>query len=105
MRLTRLIIGFLVVLVAVLIIAGEQLSGASADAVVNARMATVRAPIAGAIEMEQRSLGSPVADGEMLARMQRPRVEAQWLVVNERWLTLACHVHRSTRQGAGLSRR
>ena len=31
MRFTRLIIGFLVIVVAILVIAGEQLSGASAD--------------------------------------------------------------------------
>ena len=38
MRFTRLIIGFLIIVVALLIIAGEQLSGASGDAVINARI-------------------------------------------------------------------
>ncbi|HEV7416987.1 MAG TPA: HlyD family efflux transporter periplasmic adaptor subunit [Tianweitania sediminis] len=70
MRFTRLIIGFLVILLAVAVIAGEQMAGASADAVVNARLTTVRAPIAGQLTSERRALGSAVAEGESLGRIQ-----------------------------------
>ena len=45
MRIARLLIGVIVILVAGWIIVGEQMSGASANAVVNARISTVRAGI------------------------------------------------------------
>lgn len=70
MRLTRLIIGFLVILIAVLVIAGEQLSGASADAVINARLTTIRAPVAGRLTLKTRPLGSRVSEGEALGSVQ-----------------------------------
>ncbi|VVT04822.1 HlyD family efflux transporter periplasmic adaptor subunit [Rhizobium sp. EC-SD404] len=66
MRYTRLIVGFAVILGALYIIFAEQLSGASADAVVNAQVTTVRAPIAGTLELPQRALGSAVDAGETL---------------------------------------
>ncbi|MCV0396381.1 MAG: HlyD family efflux transporter periplasmic adaptor subunit [Rhizobiaceae bacterium] len=75
MRLTRLIIGFLVILVAILIIAGEQLSGASTDAVINARTTTVRAPIAGRLALERRQLGSAVSSDEVLGLIRDQLVE------------------------------
>ncbi|MBX3573203.1 MAG: HlyD family efflux transporter periplasmic adaptor subunit [Mesorhizobium sp.] len=70
MRFTRLIIGFLVIFVAVAIIASEQLAGASADAVINARLTTIRAPIAGTLSSQRRPLGSKVALGEQLGSLQ-----------------------------------
>lgn len=75
MRLSRLIIGFLVILAAVLVIAGEQLSGASADAVINARVTTVRAPIAGKLQIQRRPLGSPVSLNEPLGSVRDPIVD------------------------------
>lgn len=75
MRLTRLIIGFLVILVAVLVIAGEQLSGASADAVINARLTTLRAPIAGTLSMQRRPLGSSLTTGESIASVRDTLVD------------------------------
>jgi multidrug resistance efflux pump len=75
MRLTRLIIGFLVIVVAIGIIASEQLAGASADAVVNARLTTVRAPIAGTLTSQRRALGTSVTSGESLGTLQDPLVD------------------------------
>lgn len=75
MRLTRLVIGFLLILGAVLVILGEQLSGASADAVINARLTTIRAPIAGTLSVERRPLGTRVQDGEELGSIQDPIVD------------------------------
>lgn len=66
MRFTRLIVGFTVILGALYIIFAEQLSGASADAVVNAQVTTIRAPIAGTLDMPQRALGAAVEAGEAL---------------------------------------
>ncbi len=70
MRLTRLVIGVLVILVAGFIIAGEQLAGASADAVINARLTTIRAPIAGSLGIERRPLGSTVTVEEALGSIR-----------------------------------
>lgn len=75
MRFTRLIIGFLVIVVAILVIAGEQLSGASADAVINARVTTVRAPVSGTLAAQRRPLGSAVAEKEQLGAIQDPLVD------------------------------
>ncbi|MGY6707052.1 MAG: HlyD family secretion protein [Rhizobiaceae bacterium] len=72
MRFTRLIIGGLIILVAGFVLIGEQLAGASADAVVNARMTTLRAPIAGEVSLQQRTLGSTLNRGEALGSISDP---------------------------------
>ncbi|MBC7739123.1 MAG: hypothetical protein H7245_18365, partial [Candidatus Saccharibacteria bacterium] len=51
MRYFRLVLGSLIIVLAVWLIVGEQMAGASADAVVNARLSMLRAPIAGTIDM------------------------------------------------------
>ncbi|MDX1822020.1 MAG: HlyD family efflux transporter periplasmic adaptor subunit [Paracoccaceae bacterium] len=70
MRYTRLIIGLLAVVFALWIIIGEQMSGASADAVVNAPVVTVRAPVAGNLRIQPRQLGSTVSRGEVIASIE-----------------------------------
>ncbi|WP_341213346.1 HlyD family secretion protein [uncultured Limimaricola sp.] len=67
MRLTRLLIGLVLVLVSVWVIVGEQMGGASANAMVNARLATLRAPLAGRVTMPDLALGATVRQGEELA--------------------------------------
>jgi hypothetical protein len=49
MRYSRLAIGLLLIVLTLWVTASEQMTGASADAVVNARLNTLRAPIAGTI--------------------------------------------------------
>ncbi|MBM3604872.1 MAG: HlyD family efflux transporter periplasmic adaptor subunit [Alphaproteobacteria bacterium] len=75
MKYGRLIIGLLAVVVGLWIIVGEQMSGASAGAVVNAPVVTVRAPVAGNLRMPTRQLGSRVAQGEVLASVENPIVD------------------------------
>ncbi len=75
MRLTRLIVGTALVLLAVWILIGEQLSGASADAVVNARLSTLQAPIAGEVALGARALGGRVQADEELGRITDPLVD------------------------------
>lgn len=75
MKYGRLIIGIVAVITALWIILGEQMSGASADAVVNAPVVTVRAPVAGQLQMAPRELGSRVSRGEVLASLQDPIVD------------------------------
>lgn len=75
MRLTRLVIGFFVILIAGFIIIGEQLSGTSSDAVINARLTTLQAPVAGTVEMDRRPLGSMVEENERLGTIENSRVD------------------------------
>ncbi|GGF74952.1 curli assembly protein CsgC [Paracoccus acridae] len=75
MKYGRLIIGIVAVITALWIILGEQISGASADAVVNAPVVTVRAPVAGHLQIAPRQLGSRVSRGEVLASIQDPLVD------------------------------
>lgn len=67
MKYLKFLVGLIVVVAALRIIVGEQLSGASADAVINARLTTVRTPIAGTLELGNRQLGTSVERGEVLA--------------------------------------
>lgn len=70
MRYLRLVIGGLIVVAALWVIIGEQMSGASANAVVNAEVVTLRAPVAGDLTVEDRVLGARVEQGEVLARVE-----------------------------------
>jgi multidrug resistance efflux pump len=76
MRYSRLVIGLIVIFLALWVIVSEQMAGASADAVVNARLSTLRAPVAGTITMPPRELGSSVTAGEELASVTDPLVDA-----------------------------
>ena len=75
MKVARLIFGTVICLVAIWIIVGEQLSGASADAVVNAQMSTLRTPIAGSVSLKQRALGARVIKDEELGSVTDPLVD------------------------------
>ncbi|SCY91807.1 HlyD family efflux transporter periplasmic adaptor subunit [Paracoccus tibetensis] len=75
MRYRRLLLGLLVIVVALWIIVGEQMSGASADAVVNAPVVTVRATVAGNLTVAPRQLGARVTSGEVLASIEDPVVD------------------------------
>jgi len=87
MKYGRLIIGILAVSAALWIIVGEQMAGASADAVVNAPVVTIRAPVAGNLKMAGRQFGSRVSRGEVLASIEDPlvdRVRLNDLLLEER---------------------
>jgi len=75
MKYTRLIAGAALIVGALWIIIGEQIAGASADAVVNARVVTVRAPTAGALTVDYRPLGSSIQKGEVVAAVEDPLVD------------------------------
>lgn len=67
MKTLRPVIGLVLVAGALWVIVGEQMSGVSADAVVNAPVVTVRSSTAGKLSMPKRPLGADVAKGERLA--------------------------------------
>ena len=67
MKYKRLFLGSLAIIIALWIIVGEQMSGASANAFINARLVTVRSDVSGQIGMDRRALGARVGQGEVLA--------------------------------------
>lgn len=69
MKYTRLLIGLFIVVAGLWILVGEQMSGASADAVVNAHVVTVRSDVAGVLTLPKRTLGSRVAKGDVIASL------------------------------------
>lgn len=75
MKYSRLLLGSLVIIIALWVIVGEQMSGTSANAFVNARLVTVRSDVAGKIEMSPRSLGAKVGEGEVVASVTDPLVD------------------------------
>ncbi|MFN4129698.1 MAG: HlyD family efflux transporter periplasmic adaptor subunit [Paracoccaceae bacterium] len=76
MRYSRLVIGFVLIVLALWVVVSEQMAGASADAVVNARLSTLRAPIAGTIVMQPRALGSSVSLREEIAAVTDSLVDS-----------------------------
>lgn len=75
MRYLRLLLGLGIIGFALWVIIGEQMSGASADAFVNASLTTVRAPVAGVLTIPDRALGSAVRQGEELGTISDPLVD------------------------------
>lgn len=75
MNIPRLVLGFVIICVALWVIVGEQISGASADAVVNAQLSTLRTGIAGTVSLDQRALGSRVEKGEDLGTVVNSLVD------------------------------
>ena len=76
MRFTRILVGVAVLVVAVWILVGEQLAGVSADAVINARLTSVRAPVAGDVTLAPLSLGARVRIGDSLGAVEDARADA-----------------------------
>ncbi|GHG11390.1 HlyD family efflux transporter periplasmic adaptor subunit [Paracoccus sp. KCTC 42845] len=75
MKYKRLILGSLAIILALWIIVGEQMSGATADAVVNAPVVTMRATVSGNLTVPARQLGARVTQGEVLASVEDPVVD------------------------------
>lgn len=69
------------------VLVGEQMAGVSANAMVNAQVVTVRAPVDGVLELRVRNLGSRVESGEPLGMVTDPRPDE--LRLTDQVLTLA----------------
>ena len=76
MRYLRLLVGVLIIGATLWVIVGEQMSGASANAFVNAQLTTVRAQIAGTLSLPGRPLGSFIERGDEVGTISDPRVES-----------------------------
>lgn len=75
MRSIKIIAGLTLVILALFVIFREQTAGVSADAFVNARISTIRAPIAGTLELVSRPLGARISRGDMLGTLSDPLVD------------------------------
>lgn len=69
MRYWRLLLGAIVIISATWVILGEQISGVSSDAVVNARLSTLRAPFSGQLDMPLRPFGEELAADQPVAAL------------------------------------
>ncbi|TDK31726.1 HlyD family efflux transporter periplasmic adaptor subunit [Rhizobium deserti] len=72
MKSLKVIVGLALVAVALFVIVEEQLAGASADAFINAQVTTLKAPIAGRLDLEQRPLGAQVKKGDPIGSIDDP---------------------------------
>jgi hypothetical protein len=75
MRIGRLFLGLVVILFALWVIIGEQITGVSSNAVVNARLSTLRTPIAGTLDLPMRPFGAVIYEGEELAALNDQLVD------------------------------
>lgn len=66
------------------LVVGEHLAGKSADAALNARLATLRAPLDGRLQLQVRTIGARVAAGETVLEIQDDRFDATRLTDLER---------------------
>lgn len=69
----RIIGGLLIAVVAAYLIVGEQLAGTSVDAVINAQVLILRAPIDGELHLTSHALGARIDAKEYLASVVDPR--------------------------------
>ena len=72
MKYSRLILGIAVLAACLWVLIGEQMTGASADAVVNAQVSVVRTETAGRVTLAPRTLGSRVSHDEVLGSVTDP---------------------------------
>lgn len=103
MRAIKIVAGLVFVFLAVFVIFKEQTAGVSADAFVNARITTTRAPIAGTFELVARPVGARISQGDTLGTISDPLVDDVRLsdLVQQRAAAQA-EVDRMAGTGTGL---
>ena len=77
------IVGLLAIIFALFIIVGEQLVGSSSNAYVNTRLATLRMPLEGTIQISTAPVGGRIAAGEVVGtatRMPNDDSEIAWIL-------------------------
>jgi multidrug resistance efflux pump len=75
MRSIKIVAGLVIVFLALFVVIREQTAGVSANAFINARVTTNRAPIAGTVELVPRPLGARISQGETLGTIADPLVD------------------------------
>jgi multidrug resistance efflux pump len=79
-RIVKALVGLGLVLAGLYVIVGEQLAGTSANAVVNAQVTVLRAPLDGEVNFVVRALGARLAPEEPVATIRDPRMDDSRLV-------------------------
>ena len=103
MRSAKIVAGLVIIIVALYVIVREQTAGVSADAFINARLTTTRAPIAGTFELVERPLGATVNAGDNLGSIVDPLVDDVRLADLElQKLVTRAEAERLTETSAGL---
>lgn len=72
MKIFKVIAGLLIVVTALYLLVGEQLRGASGNASINAQLTTIRAPIAGRLQLVSRALGARIAKNDPVGSVEDP---------------------------------
>lgn len=75
MRSIKIVAGLVIVFLALFVVIREQTAGVSANAFINARVTTNRAPIAGTVKLVPRPLGARISQGETLGTIADPLVD------------------------------
>jgi multidrug resistance efflux pump len=84
----KLAAGALLVCGGLYVVIGEQMAGTSADAVINAQVTTLRAPVNGDLTLEIHRLGARFSRGEVVGRVSDPRPADERVVDLARTLAL-----------------
>ncbi|SIQ83662.1 Multidrug resistance efflux pump [Rhizobium sp. RU33A] len=104
MRSVKIVAGLVILFLALFIIVREQTAGVSADAFINARLTTTRAPISGTFDAISRPLGARVSIGDNLGTIADPLVDNVRLsdLQQQRMVTKA-ELDRLTKTAEGLT--
>lgn len=104
MRLLTLIIGIMLIGVGGYVVVGEHMAGVSADAEINAQLATVRSPIRGKVAMSVNGIGSRVWPDQIIATIEDERVDTTRLAdLKQAEINLTAEKERLAVQSASLT--
>ena len=104
MRSVKIVAGLVILFLALFIIVREQTAGVSADAFVNARLTTTRAPISGTFDAISRPLGAGVNVGDNLGTIADPLVDNVRLSdLQQQRMATKAELDRLTKTVEGLS--
>lgn len=104
MRSIKIVAGLVLIFIALFVIIKEQTAGVSADAFVNARLTTTRAPIAGTFELVSRPLGARIDRGDTLGTIVDPLVDNVRLAdLNQQRLATKAELDRLNATAEGLT--
>lgn len=105
MRSIKIIAGLVIIFLALFVIVREQTAGVSADAFINARVTTIRAPIAGTFDLVPRPLGARITTNDALGTIVDPLVDDVRLSdLRQQRATIAAEIVRLKETAENLTR-
>ncbi|THV12479.1 HlyD family efflux transporter periplasmic adaptor subunit [Rhizobium rhizophilum] len=104
MRSVKIVAGLVILFLALFVIVREQTAGVSADAFINARLTTTRAPISGTFDAISRPLGARVNVGDSLGTIADPLVDNVRLSdLQQQRMATKAELDRLTKTAEGLA--